>query len=37
MSLYPPSDDRGADDDTARRAPECALVIFGASGDLTER
>jgi glucose-6-phosphate 1-dehydrogenase len=23
--------------DTARRAPACALVIFGASGDLTER
>src|SRR4029077_1743047 len=26
-----------AHDDAARRAPACALVIFGASGDLTER
>ena len=26
-----------ADDDAARRAPTCTLVIFGASGDLTER
>jgi hypothetical protein len=26
-----------AHDDTARRAPPCTLVIFGASGDLTER
>jgi glucose-6-phosphate 1-dehydrogenase len=24
-------------DDSARRAPACTLVIFGASGDLTER
>ena len=24
-------------DDAARRAPACSLVIFGASGDLTER
>src|SRR5208282_269779 len=26
-----------AHDDAARRAPACTLVIFGASGDLTER
>ena len=31
------SHDRGIDEDAARRAPACALVIFGASGDLTER
>ena len=31
------SPDRGIREDTARRAPACALVIFGASGDLTER
>ncbi|HLK75620.1 MAG TPA: glucose-6-phosphate dehydrogenase, partial [Streptosporangiaceae bacterium] len=29
--------DETALDDEARRAPACALVIFGASGDLTER
>jgi glucose-6-phosphate 1-dehydrogenase len=29
--------DREAEGDAARRAPACALVIFGASGDLTER
>ena len=27
----------GTGTDDARRAPACALVIFGASGDLTER
>ena len=31
------SHDRGTEGDAARRAPTCALVIFGASGDLTER
>jgi hypothetical protein len=31
------SRDRGIESDAARRAPACALVIFGASGDLTER
>jgi glucose-6-phosphate 1-dehydrogenase len=31
------SRDRKLDGDAARRAPACALVIFGASGDLTER
>jgi glucose-6-phosphate 1-dehydrogenase len=31
------SHDHGTEDDAARRAPACALVIFGASGDLTER
>jgi glucose-6-phosphate 1-dehydrogenase len=29
--------DREIQPDAARRAPACALVIFGASGDLTER
>jgi glucose-6-phosphate 1-dehydrogenase len=29
--------DREIQSDAARRAPACALVIFGASGDLTER
>src|SRR5260370_23709034 len=29
--------DRKNEGDAARRAPTCALVIFGASGDLTER
>jgi glucose-6-phosphate 1-dehydrogenase len=29
--------DREIQGDAARRAPTCALVIFGASGDLTER
>jgi glucose-6-phosphate 1-dehydrogenase len=29
--------DREAEGEAARRAPACALVIFGASGDLTER
>ena len=31
------SQDRESETDAARRAPTCALVIFGASGDLTER
>src|SRR5690242_7080937 len=31
------SHDREFNGDAARRAPACALVIFGASGDLTER
>src|SRR5260370_6342726 len=31
------SHDREIEGDAARRAPACALVIFGASGDLTER
>ena len=31
------SQDRQDETDAARRAPACALVIFGASGDLTER
>src|SRR5271169_4400258 len=31
------SHDRKIEGDAARRAPTCALVIFGASGDLTER
>ncbi|MBV9208429.1 MAG: glucose-6-phosphate dehydrogenase, partial [Actinobacteria bacterium] len=31
------SQDREIAADAARRAPTCALVIFGASGDLTER
>src|SRR5215469_16926634 len=30
-------DDGAVNDDAARRAPACSLVIFGASGDLTER
>ena len=29
--------DREIQSDAARRAPSCALVIFGASGDLTDR
>ena len=31
------SQDRESETDAARRAPACTLVIFGASGDLTER
>ena len=31
------SGERGSEDGRERRAPACALVIFGASGDLTER
>jgi glucose-6-phosphate 1-dehydrogenase len=31
------SHDRKIEGEAARRAPTCALVIFGASGDLTER
>src|SRR5260370_14883101 len=31
------SHDREIESDAARRAPACALVIFGASGDLAER
>ncbi len=31
------SGERGSEDGRERRAPACTLVIFGASGDLTER
>src|SRR5213593_4178706 len=32
-----PVNDAGAGEDQDRRSPPCALVIFGASGDLTRR